>query len=211
MTYLEHYYPGPLERSIIDFYRKDGICKVDHIDLMRFAEEAKVFVQRAPETSSHQLISGDRYMIIVDSRLSWQHQRIALALHLGHILLRSDLQALRSIPISAHEEWQADQFALYALVPTYLLADYLSPLPNNRPAWVERVSKAFDVPYGFMEDRLTLLDQRMRSLAFDRCDTSATLGTFAGPVYTYRHPVNCHIEYIVRDGQVTGRRHIAEA
>lgn len=58
----------------------------------------------------------------------------------------------------------------------------------------------------FMDARLNILEQRMRDIAAQEQMAVAIREATAGYDYSYRHPVNHQIEYLVKDNVIVGRR-----
>lgn len=105
----------------------------------------------------------------------------------------------------ALQEWQADKFAFYALAPTYMIANCLVQA-SSREQLVSQLAYHFDLPETFMDARLDLLEQRMRSLVAEAQMARALQDVASSYDYSYRHPGNNRIEYVVKDGEVVGRR-----
>jgi Zn-dependent peptidase ImmA (M78 family) len=98
---------------------------------------------------------------------------------------------------------------MYAMVPTFMIRNYLE-YTYSREQLVSHLAEVFNVPEVFMDARLELLEQRMRTLAAEAQLAEAIRESSASYDYTFRHPLNHRIEYLVRDGQVIGRRRRAE-
>lgn len=205
LTQLESYRPSPLESSVVDFYRKRHVQSPQDIDLEMFAYDAGIWIHFMDSSSTNYHIRGNMYSVVVDRRLPWNQQRVELAHELGHVLLHAGRQEFMTDDFRALQEWQADRFAAYALVPTFMLSNYIVHA-SSRQQLVSCLSQNFDVPEPFMEGRLTLLEQRLQNLAAQEQMASAIREATAGYDYAYRHPFNPRIEYLVQDGNIVGRR-----
>ncbi|QQE79627.1 ImmA/IrrE family metallo-endopeptidase [Alicyclobacillus sp. SO9] len=201
---LEHYIPTPLESSVVDFYRKHGIMTSQDIDLDWITDEAGIIVRELPRDSTSFSLKN-KYFIVLDSRIPLGHQRVELAHELGHVLMHAGRQDIMTMDFRAFQEFQADRFAMFALAPTFLLANSITQA-FNRQQLVSQLAYSFDVPETFMDARIDLLEQRLRDIAMQRQMEEAVKEQTASSDYTYRHPLNDKIEYLVRDGAIVGRR-----
>lgn len=204
-SYLDRYQPGPLESAVVDFYRKNHIRSPKDINIEMFAYDAGIWIHFLASPSTNYHIKGDMYSIVVDRRLPWEQQRVELAHELGHVLLHAGRQEFMKDDFRALQEWQADRFAMYALAPTFMIANCIVQA-SSRQQLVSQLAYTFDVPLPFMDARLELLEQRMRTLVAQEQMAAAVREATAGYDYAYRHPLNHRIEYLVKDGNIVGRR-----
>jgi len=202
---LESYRPGPLESAVVEFYHKHHITNPQDIDLELFAYDAGIWIHFNDSPSTNYQMRNDLYTIIVDKRMPWEQQRVELAHELGHVLLHAGRQEFMMDDFRALQEWQADRFAMYALLPTFMLANHIVH-SSNRSQLVFQLASTFDVPMPFMDARLDMLEQRLRDLAAQRQMATAIYEASSGYDYSYRHPVNHRIEYLVKDNVIVGRR-----
>lgn len=209
MEYLEHYRPGPLESIVVDFYKRNHIRNPQDIDMDMFAYDGGIWVHYSSVPSTHYEMDDAMYSVIIDNRLPWEQQRVELAHELGHCILHVGNQSYISEQMRGLQEAQADRFAMYALVPTFMIANCIV-LASSRQQLVSQLAYTFDVPMPFMDARLSLLEQRMRDIAFQEQMAAAIAEAGAGYDYTYRHPLNQRIEYLVKNGNIVGRRLRAE-
>jgi len=206
---FEQYRPTHLESAIVDFYRKNGVRSPQDIDLDYFVQDAGIWLHYVAQPTSHYQFKQGRYTIVVDRRITWERQRTELAHELGHCLLHSGRQEFMNDDFRALQEWQADRFAMFALVPTFMIANCITQTSSHAEL-VDQLSYIFDVPAPFMDARLHMLEQRFQALAAERQMSSAIREASAGYDYSFRHPVNHKIEYLVRDGSIIGQRRRAE-
>jgi Zn-dependent peptidase ImmA (M78 family) len=205
MIDLTHYRPTPMEQAIVDFYRKHGIRSPQDIDLEMFAEEAGVPVRFLPRPSKAYELAGGKYLIIIDDRNEWPQQRVELAHELGHVLLHVGVQWFMPDDFRALQEWQANRFAMYALAPTFMIANCLvNARTHEQLVW--QLAYQFDVTLEFMEKRLTMLEQRLQSLMLEQQLARVVAEQRAMYDYSFCHPTNPRIEYLVKDNVIIGRR-----
>jgi Zn-dependent peptidase ImmA (M78 family) len=209
LQFLEHYRPTRLESFVVNFYRKQQINSPQDIDLELFVYDAAIWVHYLPQPSTNYRFRGNMYTIVVDNRLPRRQQRVELAHELGHVLLHVGRQEFMPNDERARQEWQADQFAMYALAPTFMIANCIEPT-NSRQRLVTDLAGKFDVPETFMDARLELLEERLNTIAFERYMEQTVAEQCATYDYSYRHPLNHRIEYLVKDGVVVGRRRRAD-
>lgn len=209
LTQLESYRPGPLESAVVEFYRKHHIKSPQDIDLEVFAYDAGIWIHFLDSPSTNYHMRDDLYSIVVDKRMPWEQQRVELAHELGHVLLHAGRQEFMTDNFRALQEWQADRFAAYALAPTFMIANCIVHA-SSRQQLVTQLAYTFDVPEPLMDARLNLLEQRMRDIAAQEQMAVAIQEATAGYDYSYRHPLNHQIEYLVKDGSIVGRRRRAD-
>ena len=205
LEYLEMYRPTPLESFVVEFYRKHAVRSPQDIDLEMFTWESGIWIHYASVPTTHYELDHSMYSIVIDDRMPWEQQRVELAHELGHCLLHAGNQALMINDFRVMQEWQADRFAMYALSPTFMIANTLIQA-SNRQQLVSQLAYQFDVTDPFMETRLKMLEARMRALAAQQQMATAIAKDRAQYDYSYRHPLNPSIEYLVKDNRVIHRR-----
>lgn len=206
---LEKYVPTPLEASVVEFYRKHHIKSPQDISLEMFAYDAGIWVHYVPHPSTNYQFKENFYTVCVDNRIPWENQRVEMAHELGHVLLHTGRQEFMNDDFRALQEFQADRFAMFALTPTYMIANCIVQAAS-RQQLVSQLAYTFDVPEPFMDARLHLLEQRLRDIAAQAQIKEALEQQSAGYDYSYRHPLNHRVEYLVRDGAIVGRRYRAD-
>lgn len=205
MEHLAHYRPTPMESFIVDFYRGNHVKSPQDIDLELFAYEAGIWIHYSSMPSTHYEMDNSMYSIVIDDRGPWQQQRVELAHEIGHCILHVGNQSYISQQMRVVQEAQADRFAFYALTPTFMIANCLVHA-FNRDQLVSQLAYDFDVPEPFMDVRLALLEERMRTLSAQQQMAAALAQAASGYDYSYRHPGNPNIELLVRDGVIIGQR-----
>ncbi|WDL98166.1 ImmA/IrrE family metallo-endopeptidase [Alicyclobacillus sp. ALC3] len=206
---ISQYRPVHLESSIVTFYRNNHIRSPQDIDLELFAHDAGIWVHFLAQPSTNYQFRSDMYTVIVDNRLPWEQQRVEMAHELGHVLLHAGRQEFMKDDWRALQEFQADMFAMYSLVPTFMIANCITQA-SSRAQLVNQLAYSFDVPQPFMDARLTLLEQRLYTIAAENQMATAIREATAGYDYSYRHPTDRRVEYLVKDGSVVGTRRRAD-
>ena len=204
---LSDYLPSLLESHIVTYYRELLITSPHDIDLQAFAEKATIMIHSIPKPSAT-FGMHHRYVIAIDNRLPRQLQRVQLAHELGHVLLHSGRQEWMPEDSRQRQEYQADRFAMYALMPTFMIAS--CSLWGNRQQIATQLAEEFDVPETFATARLGLLEQRLGDLQAQRQMEERIREATTGYDYSYRHPLNPNIEYLVKDGDIVGQRRRAD-
>ncbi|KPV45618.1 ImmA/IrrE family metallo-endopeptidase [Alicyclobacillus ferrooxydans] len=203
---MKNYQPTKLEWRVLNYYRRRDIQSPSEIDLESWAKEAGIWVHHVPLGSTYYEMSDDMYTIIVDDRLPKLQQRVELAHELGHVILHTGDQEVLSHDERTRQEREANHFAMYALAPTYMLAKHMI----DDCSWGSQVTylaEEFNVPTPFMDVRLRLLSGRAYGF----------LGGTSSPLfvvreetedydYSYRHPLDENLEYVVCSGEVLGLR-----
>lgn len=203
---LKNYHPNKLEWRIWTYYQKHDIQSPCEIDLNAYAKDAAIWVHYAPLDSTNYEMVEDMYTIIIDNRLPPQQQRVELAHELGHVILHTGDQETLSEAERTRQEWQANQFAMYALAPTYMLAKHMID-DCSWGAQVVHLAEEFNVPIPFMDVRLRLLSGKLYGFL---SGTSAPLfiarETTEDYDYSYRHPFDETLEYVISSGEILGLR-----
>ncbi|WP_054967507.1 ImmA/IrrE family metallo-endopeptidase [Alicyclobacillus ferrooxydans] len=205
-TIIENYQPSKLEWRILHCYRRRNIQSPSEIDIESFAKEAGIWVHHEPVESTHFAMIDDMYTIIVDNRLPHSQQRVELAHEFGHVLLHTGDQEVMCSDERKRQERQANYFAMYALAPTYLIAQHMVE-DCSWQSQVVHLADAFNVPLPFMDARLMLLTQDVYGL-------SAWTGHSGDMIrectedydYSYRHPLDETLEYVIYNGEILGLR-----
>jgi len=202
---LEKYVPTPLESAVISMYQNHNIQCPQDIDLELFAYDAGIWIHLYEGESKHIETDDQMYSILLDSRLPQKLQRIQLAHELGHVLLHTGRQEFMKDDVRALQEYQADKFALFALAPTFMIAN-CSLQASNGQQLVSQLAFTFDVPDFFMDTRLQLLQDRLLALAMEDRMSQRIAEERARYDYSFRHPLDESVEYLIKDGKVIGTR-----
>ncbi|HEU4962267.1 MAG TPA: ImmA/IrrE family metallo-endopeptidase [Bacilli bacterium] len=142
-----------LEKAVCNLLDRYEIRQPDDIDLdaIAYEEEVYVYYMEAPTTS--RILQG-MASVVVDQRLSPDQQRVELAHELGHLLRNHAGHQGRSHQMFRDlQEWQANNFALYLLCPTFMLVERM-----EQGEQAIRLARKFRVPERFMKQRLQLLE-----------------------------------------------------
>ncbi|MCF8563976.1 ImmA/IrrE family metallo-endopeptidase [Alicyclobacillus tolerans] len=186
----------------MDYYKRRGIQSPTEIDIELFAKESGVWVHHAPiESKYYEMVDG-MYSIIVDSRPPQLQQRVELAHEYGHVLLHTGDQEILCQAERIRQEREANHFAMYALAPTYLIAQYMIE-DCSWHSQVVHLADKFNVPLPFMDARLRLLAQGVYGVSPGSIRKAEFIcESIEDYDYSYRHPLDETLEYVVCDGKI---------
>lgn len=136
-----------LEDYIRDLYTSIGITKPSQLDPRIIGSKLGFTVIYLPIDS----VSYDN-IIIIDSRLSKQEQWQEFCHELGHVISHSGNQTKTHPLFREYQEWKANNFALQASVPTFMLNKIR--LPIDEELAIIKICLLFKVEYDFAEKRL---------------------------------------------------------
>ncbi|AUS87768.1 ImmA/IrrE family metallo-endopeptidase [Lysinibacillus capsici] len=91
-------------------------------------------------------------IIYIDSRLSKREQWQEFCHELGHVISHSGNQTKTHPLFREYQEWKANNFALQACVPTFMLNKI--KLPINEEKAINKICLLFNVEYDFAQKRL---------------------------------------------------------
>ncbi len=146
-----------LEKRIQELYSVENIQKPSDITLTVFDDWLKVqTVNRIGATNTVEL--RDTYHVFLDRTKGLAERRIEMAHELGHMLLHSGNQIWIDGDMRLKQEWQANRFAMYALVPSHMLICSIGDKICDA-ACVADLAFEYGVTHRFMENRLKLLKE----------------------------------------------------
>lgn len=137
-----------LEDYIRDLFTSIGVTKPNQLDPRIIGPKLGFTVIYLPFDS----VSYDN-IIYIDSRLSEQEQWQEFCHELGHAISHSGNQTKTHPLFREYQEWKANNFALQACVPTYMLNEI--PLPVNEEKAINKIQLLFNVDYEFARKRLS--------------------------------------------------------
>lgn len=103
--------------------------------------------------------------IYIDSRLSTEGRWEQFGHELCHVLWHPDNQLHLTQSFIDMQERQANNFALFACIPTNMLMDM--DMPNERRPAIHRMMQTFNVSRPFAERRLDLHIEKMNQLTYN--------------------------------------------
>ncbi|WP_436664197.1 ImmA/IrrE family metallo-endopeptidase [Alicyclobacillus acidoterrestris] len=142
-----------IEKLITAYYRAHNVRYPHEIQLDLFAERLGITVLRLPRPA----LCGSK-RIVIDCRQPPEMQREQLAHELGHRILHSGRQPDMDPLFRGLQEEQTRLFAMYALVPTFMLAPLVSDTPQYYEHQCAYLASIFCVAYKFMRQRLNLFE-----------------------------------------------------
>lgn len=147
-----------LEDRIDDFYRQHGVSKPIDVSLHLWDLVLKINVIYRPGQTLSATIRGKHYAYI-DGRKPLPDRRTELAHEIGHLLLHAGRQPWLLDAWRLKQEWQASQFAMYALVPRFLLVPRIPCYDEHTPHLIADLAEIFCVPFELMSTRLVLMQK----------------------------------------------------
>ncbi|EAZ84533.1 phage related protein [Bacillus sp. B14905] len=136
-----------LEDYIKDLFTSINVMYPKQLDPMIIGHKLGFEVIYLPIDS----VSYDN-IIYIDSRLSEQEQWQEFCHELGHVISHSGNQTKTPPLFREYQEWKANNFALQACVPTFMLNKI--KLPINEEKAINKISLLFNVEYDFAQKRL---------------------------------------------------------
>ena len=148
-----------LEKRIHEFYREKGFIHPCEITLHAFNDWVNVeTIYRRGETNNVEL--HHKFKIFIDPGKSLPERRIEMAHEIAHIVLHSGNQVHMSYLMRSKQEWQANRFAMYALIPSLMLIEEIGTNEVDR-AFTEELAFIFGVTCKFISERLKMLKEDM--------------------------------------------------
>ncbi|MGE7951893.1 ImmA/IrrE family metallo-endopeptidase [Lysinibacillus xylanilyticus] len=136
-----------LEDYIRDLFTSIGVNKPKQLDPRIIAPRLGFTLIYVPCDS----VSYDN-IICLDSRLSVERQWEEFCHELGHVSSHSGNQTKTHFLFREYQEWKANNFALQACVPTFMLNQI--QLPLNEEIAINEIQLLFNVDYDFAKKRL---------------------------------------------------------
>ena len=205
LQYLDQYEPTLLEQEIVDMYKRLDFRTPYDINLRQLAEEHGIhIIERRGESQAIEL-KGGSILVFLNSALPWQEQRMELAHELAHIWMHVGRQDELSTSYRSRQETQADAWSMYALAPTFMIANCITNA-DGPERLVTQLADTFDVPEYWMVGRLKALRQRLYDCMVQKQLAQTVAETTASYDYTRRNPFNPRQEYWIKDGNVVHAR-----
>ncbi|OMP67068.1 ImmA/IrrE family metallo-endopeptidase [Domibacillus epiphyticus] len=147
MTYVKSH----LEDFIENLYTKISITSPEQLDIELIARRLNIEVGYSHKKSKCAELDGIM-MIRLNENLHKEEQWQEFAHEVCHLLRHSGNQTELPFPFVQLQEWQANSFALYFCIPTFMLDEI--ELPDNELEAIAEVALTFGVEYAFAEERL---------------------------------------------------------
>lgn len=153
---FSYYRETSLEQWISSTCLDHGIVDISSYDIDHIAEAFGVDLIHGtcPSFSDNE----DR-VIFLNKQLDQKSSRMIFLHELCHVLRHAGDQRQMSSLFKEAQEFEADQFVLYASVPFYLFAKL--PVPEDRIQAVPYLADAFHIPYAIAEQRLDQIQRRI--------------------------------------------------
>lgn len=155
------YYATDLEKQITTIYQSIGIVTVKDLNEEFISSRIGIKLLYVNEVVSQAFEKGKFRCIVLDNRLSAKKQRKAFYHELGHLLRGHVGDQASNMPdlFRGLQEEQADQFALYAAMPMYLIQQL--NIPEYEREIPKLLSEEFIVPIEFANNRWEQIKRRI--------------------------------------------------
>lgn len=143
---FEHYRRTHLEDYVEELYIHHGIITPEDITITNISKPIDIIVEyttvKALKGASF-LTPFGKYLIVLDERRSPQEQRTDFLHELGHLLRHDGNQLVLPKSFIRYQEEDAEQFALYALMP-FNMIERMELSPDRQRA-INELAEAFAV------------------------------------------------------------------
>lgn len=154
MYYL-NYTTTALEDWVSDFYIKNHIYRPKDLMINRIAQKYEIFIHRKAMPARYDIF-GRYKAIVLDIRCSVQEQREQFYHELCHILRHCGHQTMMPKAFRELQEWDAEQFTMYAALPYHMLKGY----DFENPYLVSLLAEDFNVTEEICCNRLERIYQK---------------------------------------------------
>lgn len=145
--------------TVRKIYASNDILHISQLSPVTIAERLNIALAYLPVKSMR--INTNIYL---DSRLSTELQWEQFGHELCHVLWHPDNQLHLTQSFIDMQERQANNFALYACIPTDMLMKM--EMPNERCSAIRKMMQLFNVSKEFAERRLDLHIEKMNQLTY---------------------------------------------
>jgi Zn-dependent peptidase ImmA (M78 family) len=149
-----------LEEWLYSIYKKNRIYYPEDMDIHNIAEIFSTYLHfhnGIPITDQRE---GDIPIILLDARKREAEKRKDFFHELGHVIKHVGDQETMPKSFSKLQEVQAEQFALYASIPVYMLGDILRDV-YSYASFGKNIAEQFKLPMEHVEKRLLQINNRI--------------------------------------------------
>jgi Zn-dependent peptidase ImmA (M78 family) len=155
-----------MEEFVEELYIDNDINNPEDITIENLSEKLNIPILSAPiKSRGHETESGNRYMAL-DDRLSRSQQRYYFLHELCHILRHAGNQVTLPEDFVRYQEEDSDQFALYALMPFFMIDKII--LSGNLNQSIDQLSYVFSVERSLAKKRYDQILRREYEWEFTR-------------------------------------------
>ncbi|WP_370222090.1 ImmA/IrrE family metallo-endopeptidase [Cytobacillus sp.] len=164
------YKPTELERKIEEMYKEKGILTSADLDIHRVAKAFNINVEYSlPEGPQNAIWDEDDSLVFLKSDASEENQRETFFHEFGHTALHcGDQFNMPNKPFRELQEFQANQFQMYAAIPFFMLKDL--ELPKYEYQIVLMIQNTFKVSSKLARKRFEQIKQRIFQSQTERTD-----------------------------------------
>jgi Zn-dependent peptidase ImmA (M78 family) len=135
-----HYKTTALEDWVTNFYSTQRITSPKQMEIKKIALNNRIFINLKPRPS-YCLVNGNYKGIYLDNRVSEQRRNEMFYHELCHIMRHTGSQFLMSNEFRKLQEWDANNFTLYAAIPHHMIHS----IPFGEPGYIEETARIFKV------------------------------------------------------------------
>ena len=157
---LSHYRTTILEEFVEATYEAIGITSPEQITVEQLSSRLNIWVHYGPVTSRALEAAGGMYSMFLADRLSPPQQRLDFLHELCHLLRHAGNQMSMRAAYTRMQELEAEQFVLYAAMPSSMVSRFTPILPTMEAA-VPCLADAFNVPIEFAAKRVDQIKRRI--------------------------------------------------
>lgn len=157
---LSHYRKTILEEFVEATYEAIGITSPDQITIEELSSCLNIWVHYKPVTSRALEAAGGMYSMFLDDRLSPIQQRLDFLHELCHLLRHAGNQMSMPAAYTRMQELEAEQFVLYAAMPSSMVS-HLTPILPTMESAIPTLSEVFNVPIELAAKRVEQIKQRI--------------------------------------------------
>ncbi|WP_339189729.1 ImmA/IrrE family metallo-endopeptidase [Paenibacillus sp. FSL P2-0121] len=163
---FKHYKKTHMEEFVEELYIDNDINDPEDITIENLSTKLSIPILSAPiKSRGHETETGNRYMAL-DDRLSRSQQRYYFLHELCHILRHAGNQVTLPEDFVRYQEEDSDQFALYALMPFFMI-DKIT-LSGNLNQAIDQLSYVFSVERSLAKKRYDQILRRKYEWEFTR-------------------------------------------
>ncbi|WP_102274052.1 ImmA/IrrE family metallo-endopeptidase [Cytobacillus massiliigabonensis] len=157
---LTLYKKTDLELLIENLYMDKGILTPSDLSIKNISESFNFHIKYIEKVPSRALWDEEDAMIFLDPLLPEKKQRALFFHEIGHPLRHIGAQErMKSKLFMDLQESQANQFQLYAAIPTFMLDSI--ELPNNESYAIKAIEEIFNIPFSLAAKRMEQIKQRV--------------------------------------------------
>ncbi|MEH7392446.1 ImmA/IrrE family metallo-endopeptidase [Bacillus sp. JJ1474] len=157
---LTLYKKTDLELLLENLYKEKGILTPSDLSIKNISESFNFHIKYIEKVPCRALWDEEDAMIFLDPLLPEKKQRALFFHEFGHPLRHIGAQEEMKCKLFLDlQETQANQFQLYAAIPTFMLDSI--ELPNNEFYAIKAIEEVFNIPFSLATKRMEQIKQRV--------------------------------------------------